>query len=104
MSLGGIWSRSLRAAIQRAVARDVIVLAAAGNCVGLVVWPAAYPETLAVGGTNIADKKWKGSSSGSAVDFSAPAEFVWRADRKSPAAPNDVVSGGQGTPSARVGS
>lgn len=97
MSLGGIPSFALRQAIKRAIAKDVILLAAAGNCVGLVVWPAAYPEMIAVGGTNKADKKWKGSSHGAAVDFSAPAEFVWKAARDSAAAPNNLIAGGQGT-------
>lgn len=97
MSLGGIPSFGLRQAIARAIAGDLILLAAAGNCIGLVVWPAAYPEMIAVGGTNRADKKWKGSSRGPAVDFSAPAEFVWRAERTGPGAPDDLVAGGQGT-------
>ncbi|MER9187061.1 S8 family serine peptidase [Mesorhizobium australicum] len=97
MSLGGIWSRSLRRAIRKAVEHDVIVIAAAGNCVGLVVWPAAFDDAIAVGGSNVADQMWKGSSHGSKIDFCAPAEFVWRADRKSAADPRGKVSGGQGT-------
>lgn len=97
MSLGGVWSRSLRAAIRRAASRDCIVLAAAGNCVGLTVWPAAFPETIAVAGTGPGDLKWKGSSSGPSVAFSAPAEFVWRADRKDASGDETLISGGQGT-------
>ncbi|WP_198020376.1 S8 family serine peptidase [Mesorhizobium sp. LSHC432A00] len=97
MSLGGIWSRSLRQAIRKAVDRDMIVLAAAGNCVGLVVWPAAFDDVIAVGGTNIQDKLWQGSSSGAKIDFCAPAEFVWRADRQQAGDPKDKVSAGQGT-------
>lgn len=97
ISLGGIWSRSLHAAIRQAVGEDIIVLAAAGNCVGLVVWPAAYDEVIAIGGTNIRDRKWLGSSFGPAVDVSAPAEFVWRAERQRPTSPDDIISAGQGT-------
>ena len=97
MSLGGIPSFALRQAIKRAVAKDLILVAAAGNCVGLVVWPAAYPEMIAIGGTNKADKRWKGSSHGAAVDISAPAEFVWKAARDSATAPNNQIVGGQGT-------
>lgn len=97
MSLGGIPSFALRQAIKRAIAKDVILVAAAGNCIGLVVWPAAYPEMIAVGGTNILDKKWKGSSHGPAVDFSAPAENVWKAVATDPAAPKTKIEGGQGT-------
>lgn len=97
MSLGGIPSFALRQAIKRAVAKDLILVAAAGNCVGLVVWPAAYPEMIAIGGTNKADRKWKGSSFGGAVDISAPAEFVWKAARDSASAPKNQIVGGQGT-------
>lgn len=97
MSLGGIAGRSLHAAVRDAVLRDVIVVAAAGNCIRTVVWPARYPEVVAVGGTNINDKAWKGSSRGSSITVSAPAEFVWRAERTSLAADIKLVSAGQGT-------
>lgn len=79
MSLGGIYSVALQRAIRRAVARDVIVLAAAGNCVRIVVWPARFGNVLAVGGTNFDDTNWRGSSRGPDVDVSAPAENVFRA-------------------------
>ena len=97
MSLGGLPSRALEAAIERAIAQDVIVMAAAGNCVRLVVYPARYPAVVAVAGTNMDDEPWRGSSRGSAVDISAPAELVWRAERTSPTSPVDGVGGGQGT-------
>jgi subtilisin family serine protease len=57
---------------------DVIVLAAAANCIGLVVWPARFAECVAVAGVDVRDAKWRDSCSGAAVDFSAPAENVWR--------------------------
>ncbi|MGH3768964.1 MAG: S8 family peptidase [Pseudonocardiaceae bacterium] len=79
MSLGGIPSFSLNRALRRAVQADVIVLAAAGNCVGTVVWPARYDECIAVAGVDVRDARWRGSSHGSAVDISAPAENVFRA-------------------------
>ncbi|UIJ70329.1 S8 family serine peptidase [Aurantimonas sp. HBX-1] len=97
MSLGGIPSRALHAAIRTAIERDIIVLAAAGNCVRTVVWPARYEEVIGVAGTNIEDRPWKGSCRGSTVDISAPAEFVWRALRARSADPTFGVSGGQGT-------
>ncbi len=96
MSLGGVPSRALRAALQRAVAENIIIMSAAGNCVGTVVWPARYPEVIAVAGSNAADVPWRGSSRGGSVDITAPAEFVLRADARDPADPNKA-SGGQGT-------
>ena len=98
MSLGGAWSSALRAAIGRAIADGIIVMAAAGNCVGFVVWPARYEEVIAVAGYNIKDQPWIGSCSGDAVNVTAPAEFVPRANR----APQNGgsatdVRGGQGT-------
>ena len=61
MSLGGIPSFSLHRAVRRAVEANVIVLAAAGNCVQAVVWPARYDECLAVAGINAADGLWRGA-------------------------------------------
>ncbi|QHO79400.1 hypothetical protein ACH79_39905 [Bradyrhizobium sp. CCBAU 051011] len=72
MSLGGIPSRALHAAVQKAVRNNIIVLAAAGNCVSEVVWPARYAEVIALGGINEAFKPWRGSCFGPAVAFSAP--------------------------------
>lgn len=98
MSLGGAWSSSLRAAIGRAISDGVIVLAAAGNCVRVVVWPARYEEVVAVAGTDANDKPWRGTCRGDAVDISAPGEFVPRAKRYQPEGGGPtVVSGGQGT-------
>jgi len=71
----------------------VIVLAAAGNCVRLVVFPARYDECIAVGGSNAADQPWKGSCRGPAVDISAPAQNVLKAS----VANGSAVSQGQGT-------
>lgn len=89
MSLGGLPSVSLWRAINRAVRANVIVLAAAGNCVGLVVFPARYEGCLAIGATNKQNSAWQGSCSGPDVDVSAPGENVYaaRADRKPADAP-----------------
>ena len=97
MSLGGIPSRALHAAVQKAVAENVIVVSAAGNCVAQVVWPARYSEVICVGGINENLKMWQGSCRGPSVALSGPAEFVLRADGKDPATPPRRVSGGQGT-------
>lgn len=96
MSLGGIFSSALHAAVRKAVQANIIVMAAAGNCVGAVVWPARYAEAIAVGGINSAFQPWQGSSRGSDVDISGPAEFVLNADPRvhgNPAA----LTAGQGT-------
>ncbi|MEM9670430.1 MAG: S8 family serine peptidase [Pseudomonadota bacterium] len=97
MSLGGLPSRSLKKAIKRAVKDNILVMAAAGNCVGFVVHPAAQKHCIAIAGTNIDDRPWQGSSHGKAVDVSAPAELVWRAKRQKVGAGTDEISGGQGT-------
>ena len=93
MSLGGVPSRAVRAAIRLAVRSDIVILAAAGNCVRLVVWPARYSECIAVAGCNISGKSWKGSSRGSAVDITAPGEMVWHGTVK----PGLTSDDGQGT-------
>ena len=97
MSLGGLKSKSLKKAIKRAVKDNILVMAAAGNCVGIVVHPAALKQCIAIAGTNERDLPWKGSSFGRAVDVSAPAELVWRAKRQKPSAGTDKIEGGQGT-------
>lgn len=97
MSLGGVPSRALRSAVEAAVNQNIIVVAAAGNCVSQVVWPARYESVIAVGGTNDLDDPWQGSCRGAAVAVSAPAEFVRRALGSDSSVPPQVVSGGQGT-------
>lgn len=77
MSLGGLFSYRLRKAVVYAQKRGVIVVAAAGNQVGFVVWPAAYEEVIAVAASNADGQPWAGSSHGSAVDVTAPGESVW---------------------------
>lgn len=79
MSLGGLPGLSLFRALQRAVQADVIVLAAAGNCVGTVVWPARFDDCIAVAGVDVRDARWRGSCHGPAVDISAPGENVFQA-------------------------
>ena len=98
MSLGGIPASALQRAIARAVEADIIVLAAAGNCVRVVVWPARYDDCLAVAATNAADQPWPGSCRGASVDISAPGQNVYRAVVP-PGGPTtaDTVGQGQGT-------
>jgi serine protease len=77
LSLGGLPSFTLLRALQRAVQADIIVMAAAGNCVGAVVWPARYDDCIAVAGVDVRDARWRGSCHGPAVDVSAPGENVF---------------------------
>ena len=97
MSLGGIFSTPLQAAINDAVRAGMIVLAAAGNCVGFVTFPASERVVIAVAGVDVNGKPWKGTSRGSKVEISAPGENVYVAVRK----PGDVdtaqVGASQGT-------
>jgi thermitase len=80
MSLGGpIDGESLRQAVRRAVGKGIIVVAAAGNGWRFVVYPAKYPEVLAVAATNASRQKWGDSARGSSVAVCAPGEDVYRA-------------------------
>ena len=82
MSLGGVPSFALWFALRRAVEQNLIVLAAAGNCVGEVVFPARYDDCIAVAGVNSKDEPWQGTCSGPDVAISAPGENVYRASVK----------------------
>ncbi len=80
ISLGGPFPGfGTQRVIERAVEAGTIVLAAAGNEVGIVVFPAAFEEVIAVAASNIRDQPWGGSCHGEAVDITAPGESVWRA-------------------------
>jgi len=99
MSLGGpIAGRALRGAIARAVAADMIVLAAAGNCIRMVAYPAWDTNVIAVAAVDSGGKVWRGSCRGSAVDVSAPGENVHVARRSADDPATDIVDDrGQGT-------
>lgn len=89
MSLGGaISSVALRNAVDYAVQRGVIVLAAAGNYWPHVVYPARLDQVIAVAAVDCAGKPWRFSARGADVDLAAPGESVWvaRTEKKNPAA------------------
>lgn len=79
MSLGGAWAgNTLRRAIEYAAARGVILISAAGNHTGFVVYPARYRQALAIAASNARDGLWSGSALGTRVVVTAPGESVWR--------------------------
>jgi serine protease len=98
MSLGGVPTTALEAAVNYAVAKNVIVCAAAGNCLPSVsVGPAIYPNCIAVAGCNIEDRPWTFSSHGAKVAVTAPAENVWSARRIPGDASTANRTAGEGT-------
>lgn len=78
LSLGGYYdSATLRSAISYAVARGLVVVAAAGNDnLALPAYPAAYPNVIAVAATDRDDRHWEPSNRGSYVDVAAPGAHV----------------------------
>jgi len=79
IAMGGPPSRTLKKVVDDAERRGVLLIAAAGNYVRLVVWPARFDSAVAVSAVNSKCKPWTHASLGSAVDISAPGQSVWRA-------------------------
>ena len=82
ISLGGTPSRAVMEALRVAAERGTIVVAAAGNYVGPVVFPAGYSEAIAVAASNIQSRAWRNTSGGTSVEIAAPGETVWVATQK----------------------
>jgi len=77
LSLGGPRnSRVLQKAIDHALSKNVVVVAAAGNSGGSVGYPGASEGVIGVSATGPDDKIAKFSSRGSAVDIGAPGVSV----------------------------
>ncbi len=79
MSMGGIWHRGLEQALRMAYENNILLVAAAGNAVRMVVWPARYKEVIAVAGCTARREQWINSSRGESVDITAPGHNIWRA-------------------------
>jgi len=78
MSLGcDCDTQSLHDAVIRAKNAGVVVVAAAGNSGGAVIYPAAYPEAIAVSATDSNDNLASFSSRGPEVDLSAPGVSIY---------------------------
>lgn len=85
IGMGGHPSRALFHAMQDAIRHDVIVVAAAGNRVGLcdrAVWPARYTDCVGLAASDERDEPWQDTSRGPGVDVAAPGAGVWRAIRE----------------------
>jgi serine protease len=77
LSLGGpIKSQILEDAVKHALAKGVVIVAAAGNSGRKVGWPAAYPGVVAVSATDASDKIAWFSSRGPEVAIAAPGVAV----------------------------
>jgi len=74
MSFGFKNSKALEKAIKEAYKRNIVLVAAAGNSGGTnnVMYPAGYPEVIAVAASNSDDKVAWFSSGGPQVDVMAP--------------------------------
>lgn len=91
MSLGGPFGpRYLERAIDYAIGKGVIVLAAAGNFWPFVVYPARFHQVVAVAACDCRRRIWSGSATGGTVDVTAPGESVWRARTRKTAVRFDV--------------
>ena len=78
MSLGtGSNIQSMHDAVIAAKNFGVVVVAAAGNSGGSVLYPAAYPETIAVSATDQNDELAWFSSYGPEVDLAAPGVNIY---------------------------
>ncbi len=78
-AMGGPPSFNLYRAVRSAEENGVLMVAAAGNYVRTVVWPARFHSTIAAAAVNVRCTPWQHSSRGDKVDISAPGESVWRA-------------------------
>ncbi len=78
MSLGGpIASERLQDRVDAALAAGIIVVAAAGNDIPGVVFPARLPGVIACAASNALEAPWRGSGLGEEVVITAPGEQVW---------------------------
>lgn len=79
ISLGGLFNhRQLSDAIDAAYEQGVIVICAAGNIWGEVVYPGRYNRCVTMGGIAPDNKPWGGSARGKYVDLCGPAQQVRR--------------------------
>lgn len=97
IAMGGPPSWALWRAVRKAEDAGVLIVSAAGNYVRTVVWPARFPNTIAVAAVNVRCGLWRHSSRGGAVDIAAPGESVWRATVDLENGNADTIGMGKGT-------
>lgn len=97
IAMGGVPSWTLWKAVKTAEEKGLLIIAAAGNYVRTVVWPARYESVIAVAAVNAGCKPWQHTSNGRSVDFSAPGESVWRATISDSDPPQFITGMGIGT-------
>jgi len=68
---------SFQEAIKRVKAAGIVQVAAAGNTGGAVIYPAAYPEVIAVSATDQTDQIASWSSRGPEIDLAAPGVSIY---------------------------
>lgn len=66
----------LHEAIQEAYAAGILLIAAAGNQNGPVMYPAAYPEVIAVGATDSHGKRMQHMADGDEIEILAPGDKI----------------------------
>jgi hypothetical protein len=84
-------------AVRKAEERGFIIVAASGNYVRLVVWPARFDSVVSVAAVNAECKPWVHSSRGRGVDIAAPGESVWRGTMAGDDLDEQITSMGTGT-------
>ena len=73
MSLGGGESSTLQTAVRNAAAKDILIVAAAGNDGDSTAnYPAAYPEAMSVAATDDRDQRASFSNANADVEIAAP--------------------------------
>lgn len=78
MSLGGSsYSTTMQNACDNAYNKGTVIVAAAGNSGGAVLYPAAYDSVIAVAATDSNDVRASWSSNGPQVELSAPGVSVY---------------------------
>jgi hypothetical protein len=94
---------SLAAAIQAAIAANIVVVAASGDeTLSTVDYPAAYPGVVAVGAINQSGMIWANSNTGPQVTLAAPGVNVPAEDNFGNAATTDGTSASTAYVSATV--